>query len=141
MSDERRRWSLETARALLPEVRARTERAVREFEALDAERRALAERSGAEASDDADEAGDDAAPAADEDAFDAGDERARVEARLRACISRWVREMEALGLEVKGAWLVDFDNGSGYYCWRWPEHDVAHFHGYDEGFASRVRIQ
>jgi len=25
------------------------------------------------------------------------------------------------GLEVKGLWLVDFDNGSGYYCWRYPK--------------------
>jgi hypothetical protein len=49
--------------------------------------------------------------------------------------------MEALGLEVKGLWLVDFDNGSGYYCWRWPEEDLAYFHGYDEGFDGRVRIQ
>ena len=49
--------------------------------------------------------------------------------------------MEALGLDVKGLWLVDFDNGSGYYCWRWPETELAYFHGYEEGFAGRVRIQ
>ncbi len=49
--------------------------------------------------------------------------------------------MEALGVEVKGLWLVDFDNGSGYYCWRWPERELAFFHGYDEGFAGRTRIQ
>ena len=42
--------------------------------------------------------------------------------------------MEALGAEVKGVWLVDFDNGSGYYCWRWPETAIDHFHGYEEGF-------
>ena len=35
-----RRWSLETARELLPEVRRRTERAVAEAERLDAERNA-----------------------------------------------------------------------------------------------------
>ena len=49
--------------------------------------------------------------------------------------------MEALGLEVKGPWLVDFDCGSGLYCWRWPEVKLEYFHGYDEGFAGRVRIQ
>jgi hypothetical protein len=49
--------------------------------------------------------------------------------------------MEAFGADVKGLWLVDFDNGSGYYCWRWPEPELAHFHGYDEGFSGRVRIQ
>ena len=42
---------------------------------------------------------------------------------------------------MKGLWLVDFDNGNGYYCWRWPEPELAYFHGYDEGFDGRVRIQ
>ena len=32
--------------------------------------------------------------------------------------------------------LVDFDNGEGYYCWKWPEREVDHFHGYEEGFAG-----
>jgi hypothetical protein len=49
--------------------------------------------------------------------------------------------MEALGLEVKGLWLVDFDNGSGYFCWKWPEEKLEFFHGYDEGFQGRTRIQ
>ena len=51
------------------------------------------------------------------------------------------REMEALGLEVKGLWLVDFDSGGGFYCWRWPEPALAHFHTYDEGFDGRTPIQ
>jgi hypothetical protein len=55
-------------------------------------------------------------------------------------IERWTREMEALGAEVKGLWLIDFDSGAGYYCWRWPEPDFF-FHGYEEGFAGRVPIQ
>lgn len=125
MSEQARRWSLETARALLPEVRARTERAVAVFEDLDAQRKARA----AEVDGDG------------ELALAAQAELARVETRLRSCISRWLREMEALGLDVKGAWLVDFDNGSGCYCWRWPETELSYFHGYDEGFAERVRIQ
>ena len=60
---------------------------------------------------------------------------------VEAVVSRWAREMEALGLEVKGPWLVDFDTGAGFYCWKWPERALEHFHGYDEGFAGRVRIQ
>lgn len=60
---------------------------------------------------------------------------------VQEALSAWVREMEALGVEVKGPWLVDFDCGSGYYCWRWPEAELAYFHGYDEGFEGRVRIQ
>ena len=51
------------------------------------------------------------------------------------------REMEVLGADVKGLWLVDFDSGAGYYCWQWPEQELAFFHTYDEGFAGRTRIQ
>ena len=53
----------------------------------------------------------------------------------------WAREMEELGIEVKGPWLVDFDSGDGYWCWRWPEESLDWFHGYEEGFAGRVRVQ
>lgn len=53
----------------------------------------------------------------------------------------WAREMNELGIEVKGCWLVDFDSGSGYWCWRWPEETLDYYHGYDEGFSGRVRIQ
>lgn len=109
-----RRWTLEAAQAMLPEVRDRTARAVEETDALGRERDAQAEGS---------------------------PERARVEERLRDVVSRWVREMEALGLEVKGLWLVDFDSGSGYYCWQWPEERLEYFHGYETGFAGRTRIQ
>ena len=49
--------------------------------------------------------------------------------------------MEALGVEVKGLWRVDFDNGSGYYCWQWPEEQLEYFHDYEEGFEGRSRIQ
>ena len=60
---------------------------------------------------------------------------------VQKILSGWARSMEALGLEVKGPWLVDFDCGSGLYCWRWPEEKLEYFHGYDEGFDGRVRIQ
>ena len=53
----------------------------------------------------------------------------------------WAREMEELGIEVKGPWLVDFDSGDGYWCWRWPEETLDYYHGYGEGFSGRVRIQ
>jgi hypothetical protein len=107
-----RRWSLEGARAVLPDVRERTERAVLETDALV---RARASASG--------------------EAVQA------IEARIQAVVLRWAREVEALGAEPKGVWLVDFDNGSGYYCWRWPEPALQYFHGYEEGFAGRTRIQ
>lgn len=55
-------------------------------------------------------------------------------------VAEWTGTMRELGLEVKGLWLVDFDSGSGYYCWRYPEDALDHYHGYDEGFAGRVKL-
>ena len=54
-------------------------------------------------------------------------------------VTEWAREILALGLEVKGVWLVDFDSGAGYYCWRHPEQALEYFHGYDEGITGRVK--
>jgi hypothetical protein len=60
---------------------------------------------------------------------------------IESVVSEWARQVMELGLEVKGAWLADFDNGSGYYCWRYPEDDLLYFHSYEDGFKGRMRIQ
>jgi hypothetical protein len=62
-------------------------------------------------------------------------------AALRDVVSGWAAEVQALGLHAKGLWLVDFDNGEGYYCWSYPEPAITHYHGYEEGFAGRISIQ
>ena len=36
-------------------------------------------------------------------------------------VQQWADSVMGLGIEVKGLWLIDFDNGSGYYCWQHPE--------------------
>ncbi|HSP14538.1 MAG TPA: DUF2203 family protein [Thermoanaerobaculia bacterium] len=56
-------------------------------------------------------------------------------------VQEWADAVMSLGIEVKGLWLVDFDNGSGYYCWQHPEESLQYFHGYDEGFRGRVKLQ
>ena len=111
---QRRSWTLETAREMFPEVQQRTDAAALEVEELLAARESLAAGS---------------------------EERAALEERIEAIVSRWMRAMEALGVEVKGLWLVDFDSGAGCYCWKWPESELAYYHGHDEGFAGRTRIQ
>ena len=56
-------------------------------------------------------------------------------------ITGWAEAVMDLGIEVKGLWLIDFDNGSGYYCWKHPEPSLQYFHGYEEGFQARVKLQ
>ena len=55
-------------------------------------------------------------------------------------LQAWAEEVTSLGCEIKGLWLVDWDSGDGYYCWRYPEETIGHFHTYEEGFAGRMPI-
>jgi hypothetical protein len=64
-----------------------------------------------------------------------------VEREYETVVRAWVGKMERLGLVVKGLWLVDFDTGDGYLCWKFPELRIGHFHGYDEGFPRRRPLQ
>jgi len=63
------------------------------------------------------------------------------EEQQQEIVGEWVRQITALGVEVKGLWLVDFDSGAGYYCWKYPELSLEYFHGYEEGFAGRLPLQ
>jgi hypothetical protein len=107
-------FTLREARALLPQVKHVTTDAVRRAETLAAQLYGMAE--------------DDP-------------EHASLSAALREVVNGWAEQLQRLGLEAKGLWLVDFDNGQGYYCWRYPEETIGHYHGYDEGFAGRMSIQ
>src|SRR5262249_5376345 len=93
---ERRIFSLEEARQLLPQGQELTSDAVFRYARLG-------------------------------DADDARDARETI-------VRDWARAVVSLGAEIKGLWLVDFDSGGGYYCWKYPEPALEFFHGYDEGF-------
>ncbi len=71
----------------------------------------------------------------------AGGTDAETESRVSAIVSRWAESIVVQGVHVKGLWLVDFDNGSGYYCWRYDEPGLHFYHSYEEGFQGRMRIQ
>jgi hypothetical protein len=109
----RRIFSLTEARALLPQVKALTADAVRQVDRLTADLQQIRET-------------------------DSG--RADVGSLIETAVRDWSRAIEAMGLEAKGLWLVDFDNGQGYYCWCYPEETVSHFHDYDGGFRGRMKI-
>lgn len=72
---------------------------------------------------------------------DGGEDPAGLQAQADEVVEAWSRAMQERGIEVKGLWLIDFDNGSGYYCWRWPETALEYYHSYEEGFRGRLRIQ
>ena len=98
---------------MLPRVRALTERAAQEVDQLSSAIHRLGETDPA---------------------------RAPTLAELEGVVTGWTGQLQGLGLEVKGLWLVDFDTGDGYYCWKYPEVTILHYHGYDEGFAGRMKI-
>ena len=66
------------------------------------------------------------------------DRAEELRARLQSLIESWTEGVQALGADVKGLWLVDFDSGDGYWCWAWPEAELDHWHSYEGGFRSRV---
>ena len=107
-------FSLAEACQLLPQVKHVTADAVRRAESLAAQLHGLPEED---------------------------PEHGTLSAALRDVVNGWAEEVHSLGLEAKGLWLVDFDNGEGYYCWCYPEETVAHYHGYEDGFRGRTRIQ
>jgi regulator of sirC expression with transglutaminase-like and TPR domain len=100
---EKRIFTLDEARQLLPQVQEITSRAVGSYVRLGA-----------------------------------GDE---AEEERQDIVRQWVEQVAALGAEIKGLWLVDFDSGAGYYCWKYPESALEYFHGYEEGFAGRLPLQ
>jgi hypothetical protein len=65
----------------------------------------------------------------------------QVEKSYEEIVKRWVSKMERLGLVVQGLWLVDFDTGDGYLCWKYPELKINHFHDYTAGFSDRRNLE
>jgi len=65
----------------------------------------------------------------------------KMSAAYDRAVMKWVDRIHRLGGVAKGLWLVDFDTGAGYLCWAFPEERVEHFHDYQGGFGSRVKIE
>ena len=114
MERRKRTFTYEEALALLPKVQELTQAAVREMEGILA----------VEESEDIDEASvpEELVP------------------EYQRIVAHWAEGILAMGIEVKGLWLIDFDSGAGYYCWQYPEPTLQYFHGYDEGFRARVKL-
>lgn len=60
--------------------------------------------------------------------------------KIDQLVVRWHNKLERLGVRPKGVWLADFDNGTGYFCWKFPETKIMYYHGYQDGFTGRRRV-
>ena len=110
---KRRIWSLDDARAALADVIEFTEAAVRKSGAI--------------------------AQQLQESILPENEQEAREE-ELQSILNRWAAEVMELGADVKGLWLVDFDNGEGYWCWKFGEDGIYFEHTYEAGFSGRRPI-
>jgi hypothetical protein len=63
-----------------------------------------------------------------------------LEDSVNALIQEWHVKVKKLGGIPKGLWLVDFDNGKGYFCWKYPESKIEYWHKYTDGFTGRIHI-
>jgi len=111
--DGNRIFSYDEALGLFPLVRDLTDSAVRQIEAL-------------------------LNPIQSRDEMEA--RREEIEATYRRIVDAWSEELQSPGCVVKGPWLVDFDNGDGFYCWKYPEQALGYFHSYEDGFAGRLPV-
>jgi len=64
----------------------------------------------------------------------------KIELEIDHVINQWQSKIEKLGAVAKGIWLADFDNGKGYFCWKFPERKIMFYHGYQDGFSGRKAI-
>ncbi len=61
----------------------------------------------------------------------------KLKKEIDTTIEAWFAKIEKLGGTPKGIWLIDFDFGKGYYCWKYPEIEITHWHLHSEGFLGR----
>ena len=66
---------------------------------------------------------------------------AAIENQINDVVEKWQNKIIKLGGKPKGLWLVDFDNGDGYYCWKFPETEIKFWHGYQDGFSGRIMLE
>lgn len=63
-----------------------------------------------------------------------------LEIKMKRIVETWETKMLKLGVIPKGLWIADFDNGQGYYCWKFPEVEIKFQHGYNDGFSGRKAV-
>lgn len=62
------------------------------------------------------------------------------EAEVGRLIQEWQTKIQKLGGLPNGHWIVDFDSGDGYFCWKYPEAALEYWHHYRDGFSKRIKL-
>lgn len=60
-----------------------------------------------------------------------------LEKQVNELIQTWNDKIRKLGADPRGLWVVDFNSGEGYYCWKHPELDILYWHSYEDGYSGR----
>lgn len=61
---------------------------------------------------------------------------------IDAAWQQWAEAVRMLGARPAGLWRVEFDNGEGFYCWRWSDPRLVQYRPYgDEATAAFHPIQ
>ena len=63
-----------------------------------------------------------------------------LEAQVNGLIQTWNDKIRKLGADPRGLWVVDFNCGDGYYCWKYPENDILYWHSLEDGYSGRKPI-
>lgn len=113
--NRKRKFSLEEARTLLPLIYRLTEDSVKEVKVLMNRIDAFSEKNN---------------PSIE-----------ILESNVNVIIESWQNKVHKLGGNPKGLWMADFDNGEGYFCWKYPETEINHWHGYQDGYSGRITIE
>ena len=61
--------------------------------------------------------------------------------RLQTIIQHWAETVFKLGALPKQPFTIDFNSGTDYYCWEYPEEDLYYRHGYQDGYLGRRQIE
>ena len=56
-------------------------------------------------------------------------------------ITEWKTKMEGLGVVVNNLWQIQFNVGSGFLCWQFPELVIAHFLPEDKSWEERIKLK
>jgi hypothetical protein len=64
----------------------------------------------------------------------------QLEMQVEQWIESWNAKVRKLGGLPKGLWLVDFDAGDGFFCWKFPEGEIKFWHDRSSGFTGRIPL-